>query len=254
MLNSPRLSCVRTVLLCLLAVTAAATAHGQATPPQSTLDRVLSRMDFGVSGVGQFTGTVSGTNYLGVNVSQSASNTLGALVTVRYTKSPYKGFEFNYSYARYTENFSAYLAGGAQTNATEYTLGYVAHPPHQVLGFNPFLSGGLGLIEFEAHRLRRPRSSEPGRPWLLLRRRPREVRHQSPLRRPRSGPSGLLPRPRLLPELPHHRAEHLHLRTRLRLLPQVLSQIPHPASSRRRCFTIAAAAFVLARPRGLTQP
>ena len=101
-----------------------------------------------------FTRDVSGTNYLGVPFTQSASNTLGALVTIRYTKSPYVGFEFNYGYARYTETYQnngvdQYIIGGVQTNSNEYTIGYVAHPPKQFFGIKPFLAGGFGAINFK---------------------------------------------------------------------------------------------------------
>src|SRR6185312_10864924 len=78
------------------------------------------------------------------------SNTLGALVTLRYTISPLIGFEGNYGYARYTENFTPFGAtatAGVQTNAAEYTLGYVAHPP-TLLGVHPFAAVGLGSIAF----------------------------------------------------------------------------------------------------------
>ena len=50
----------------------------------------LSRLDFGVSGAGEFTNTATGTvnypasNNFGTTVTQQPSNTLGALVTVRY--------------------------------------------------------------------------------------------------------------------------------------------------------------------------
>src|SRR5579871_5302351 len=127
MLNSSRQSCVWTFLLCLLGVFAGSTAQGQT---ESALDRTLSHVDLGVSGVGEFTRDVSGTNYLGVPLTQSAGNTFGALVTVRYTKSPWVGVEFNYGYSRYTQHYysngaEAYLFGGVQTNNSEYTLGYV---------------------------------------------------------------------------------------------------------------------------------
>jgi Outer membrane protein beta-barrel domain len=158
MLNSSRQSCVWTVLLCLLGAFAGSTAQGQA---QSSLDRTLSRLDLGVNGVGLFTRDVSGTNYLGVPLKQSAGNTLGAVVTIRYTKSPFIGVEFNYGYGRFTQHYldngtdpatrgtDAYIIGGVQANASEYTLGYVAHPRRQFFGLQPFLGGGLGLLEFK---------------------------------------------------------------------------------------------------------
>src|SRR4051812_37520563 len=145
MLNLSRPSSVLTILLSFLGALAGPTARGQAV---TTFDRQLSRVDIGVSGVGMFTGDVSGTNYLKQPLTVSASSTLGALVTFRYTKSPYIGAEFNYGYARYTENFSQYIVGGAQTRASEYTVGYVAHPQHPIFGAQPFLAGGIGAIGY----------------------------------------------------------------------------------------------------------
>jgi hypothetical protein len=146
MLNLYRLSWVSSGLLCVAMCLPGSAARGQAVPV-SGLSRQLSRVDLAVSGVGQFTGGVSGTNYLNQPLTQDASNTLGALVTLRYIKSPLIGFEGNYGYARYTENFSAYVIGGAQTKASEYTLGYVAHLPTFV-GLQPYVSAGAGSIAF----------------------------------------------------------------------------------------------------------
>ena len=152
MLNSSRLSCVWTILLCLLGVFAGSTAQGQT---ESALDRTLSHVDLGVTGAGQFTRDVSGTNYLGLPLTQKASTTFGALITVRYTKSPWVGVEFNYGYSRYTQHYYSNgveifnLAGGVQATAGEYTLGYVAHPRRQIFGLEPYLGGGVGLLNFK---------------------------------------------------------------------------------------------------------
>jgi opacity protein-like surface antigen len=149
MLNPSRLSTVRTVLFCLLAALAASTGKAQAqAQTESSLDRVLSRFDLGINGTGHFTKDVSGTNYLGVTVDQRSSNTFGALVELRYTKSPWIGAQLNYSYARFTQNFSQYIIGGAQNNASEYSIGYVAHPPHQIYGLQPFFGVGGGATVF----------------------------------------------------------------------------------------------------------
>ena len=155
MLNVSRLSCVWSVLFCLFATLAAPTAKAQSP----ALTNQLSRVDFGVSGIGVFNGTGSGTPTSGpVNqtVTLRTSNTVGVLLNLRYIKSPWLGFEGNYTYARYTENFNPLGApppgapsagGGIQTNASEYTLGYVAHPP-LVPVIHPFVSAGLGTIAF----------------------------------------------------------------------------------------------------------
>lgn len=104
----------------------------------------------------------------GPTISASRSNqvpgsTLGALVTIRYTKSPYFGLEFNYTYARFTQKFRCntgtpnfpcnpgddiYFPGGVQNNASEYSFGYVIHPPREFFGTKPFVSLGLGATAF----------------------------------------------------------------------------------------------------------
>ena len=132
-----------TLLFCLISGLFASSARAQVT----ATERQLQRLDLSVNGVGSFTKGVQGTNYQGVNLTQNASTTLGALGTIRYTRSPLVGAEINYGYARYTENYSAYIIGGAQTNATEATVGYVAHGP-ALLGFHTFGSAGIGTIIF----------------------------------------------------------------------------------------------------------
>jgi hypothetical protein len=120
--------------------------------PVTGLDKQLSRIDFGVQGVGMFTKTVQGTilptaaQEAGPTISDEPSNTLGALVTLRYVAKPFLGFEGNYGYARYTENFSN--IGGVQTQANEYTLGYLVTPAFTILDFQPFVSVGAGSIGF----------------------------------------------------------------------------------------------------------
>ncbi len=148
MSNVSRALLVRSLVLCLFAALAAPAVRAQATSGNPTLDKHLARLDLGISGIGAFTKDVSGTNTFGVKLTQNTSNTFGALGTIRYTKSPWIGGEFNFAYARYTQNFSNYIVGGAQTNATEYTLGYAAHPPHLILGAQPFIAGGAGSTAF----------------------------------------------------------------------------------------------------------
>lgn len=140
--------------LCLFATLAAPTARAQATSGNPALQKQLSRLDLAASAIGSFTKDTSGVNYLGVALDQKASSTVGALITIRYTKSPYIGGEFNYSYARFTQHYTqdgqdAYLFGGVQANASEYTLGYVIHPPHRLLTTKPFVAVGLGSTSFK---------------------------------------------------------------------------------------------------------
>ncbi len=119
---------------------------------QTKLDRQLSYVDLGVQAVGQLTGTVTGPVTIpafneGGTVSQFASNTVGALVTIRYSPKPYLGAEFNGSYARFTENYTA-APGQIQTQANEFTFGYLVTPPYAIFGLKPYASAGVGLMRF----------------------------------------------------------------------------------------------------------
>ena len=143
MLNVIRQSSRCALLFCLFPGLFVSSAMAQVT----ATERQLRRLDFAVNGVGVFTKGVEGTNYQGVALTQNASSTLGALGTIRYTKSSLLGAEVNYGFARYTENYSAYITGGAQTKASEYTVGYVVHGP-DLIGYHTFASGGIGSIAF----------------------------------------------------------------------------------------------------------
>ena len=146
--NVLRQSLTRTLLSLLLSGLSLSTitAHAQVTATQ----RQLHRIDFALNGVGVFTKDVQGTNYQGVAITQRPSNTLGGLATLRYTRSPLMGFEFNYGYARYTENFlstPSYITNGAQTNVSEVSVGYVLHGP-TLVGLQTFGSAGIGTLIF----------------------------------------------------------------------------------------------------------
>jgi len=132
------------------------------TPTVTPLDKQLARIDIGVMGVGEFNTQVSGpilspgAPNVGKIVGAQGSNTLGALINVRYIDRPYFGLELHYSYARYTENFSgpgtaSFVSSpyGVQTNVDEETLGYVVTPPHTIFGLQPYASVGAGTIKFK---------------------------------------------------------------------------------------------------------
>src|SRR5258708_24329773 len=145
MLNVSRLSCVRSVLFCLLLTAAGSTAKAQTASTNPALDKQLARIDLGVLGVGVINkssngfATVNGQPNTAVNL--NPSNTAGAVVTLRYTAKPLFGLEFNYGYARYTDTFTPFGSqpiGGVQQNATEYTFGYVVHAKKQYFVVTPF--------------------------------------------------------------------------------------------------------------------
>ncbi len=154
------------LLAILLFASVAKGASAQTTPPPTPLERQLDKLDLSVQGAGIFTHTVSGTIISGLsapnqgeNMTEIASSTLGALVTVRFPAKPYFGLEFNYSYSRFTENFegpavTSFLPVGTtdypvQADVSEYTLGYLVEIPYTIDGLQPIFSAGLGTTAFK---------------------------------------------------------------------------------------------------------
>ena len=143
-------------------------AAAQTTAQTTALSKQLSRITFALSGAGEYNNTASGRiiptgspdcdpatpgGPCTTVVTQFGSNTVGAGVTIRYVAKPYFGLEFNYGFARYTQNFSPAPDGSSlfqiQNTANEYTLGYVINPPHPIFGFQPFIAVGAGSTEFK---------------------------------------------------------------------------------------------------------
>jgi hypothetical protein len=153
MLKLLRSSFFRGCVAGCFALATVSTAFSQTT----ALSRQFDRVDVAVSGIGTINKGVSGNNYVSQSVTENASTTVGALVQARYTKSPLIGFEFNYSYARFNETYSGSpfsgsasppLPFGVQSNASEYSLGYVAHLP-TLFGVQPFAAVGAGATAFK---------------------------------------------------------------------------------------------------------
>ncbi len=158
---------IRKALPLLAAVLLASTfgsAHAQTAAPPTAFDKQLHKLDLSVAGVGIFNTTVTGpviplSDNQGESITQFGSNTMGALVSLHYIAKPYFGLEFNYGYARYTENYKGpgitnyFLPANTtdfqvQTKVNEYTFGYLITPPHLILGMQPFLSAGFGTQAF----------------------------------------------------------------------------------------------------------
>jgi hypothetical protein len=132
---------------------------GVAAAQTTAFGRQMAKVDFGISGAGALNKTVSGRIIpngavnAGTVMTQYGSNTVGALGDIRYTAKPYVGIEFNYGWARYTENYSPGPNGSSlfqiQTTANEYSFGYLVTPPHPIFGFQPFASAGAGTTQFK---------------------------------------------------------------------------------------------------------
>ena len=142
-------------------VSAAFALLATAAPAQTKLQQELSKIDLGLQGVGEFSSAATGPVTIPANNQGSApvtlapSNTFGGLVTIRFSASPYVGAEFNGGYARYTEDLSGSLPSNftaIQTQADEFTLGYLVIPPYTIFGVKPYASAGVGGMRFAPTR------------------------------------------------------------------------------------------------------
>ncbi len=152
----------------VLLTASAGAAFAQDTPQtqQTTTQRLLSHVDFGLSAAGLLNTSTSGpitTNDTTLN--DRPSNTVGGLAQIRYTRSPLVGFELNFVYSRSAQNFTGTSVNpgttgtqvltpyieDVQATVMETTLGYVVHTP-RVFGFQTFVSGGGGTTDFRPTR------------------------------------------------------------------------------------------------------
>ena len=134
----------------VLALTALTTSASAQATPLSGLDKQLSRIEFGINAMGVITKSTTGPNALDGSVTtDTPSNTVGALINLRYIKNPLVGVEFNYTYARFAQDYTTTpLNFNIQANASEYSGGWVFHTPH-VFGIGTFASAGVGTTAFK---------------------------------------------------------------------------------------------------------
>ena len=114
---------------------------------------------------------------------------------------------------------------GVQQNASEYTLGYVAHTRKQVLRRHPIRFSGPRNHRLPPNSRRRSGSAQSGTRRLLLLRWRRDHRPVSTLRHSRPISPAFLQGPRLRDQLSDHPAAHLNLGARVRLFPAFLTRI-----------------------------
>jgi hypothetical protein len=103
----------------------------------------LKNLDGAVSVFGQSTGTTNGNG-----VRDKPTESMGALATVRQSFHPWLGYEVNYSYTRFTEEYST-LPFGVQNNLHEVSVAYLLQGPTlPFLGLQPFGAVGTGVLIF----------------------------------------------------------------------------------------------------------
>lgn len=104
-----------------------------------------SRSELSIDFTGDFQKQVTG-----LSVTDSATYSGGGLADYRYHFSDWSAIELNYSYTRFTQNYS-YTSGNAitQANAQEFTLAYVSTLGKPASArIRPFVEAGTGGIVF----------------------------------------------------------------------------------------------------------
>ena len=211
---------------------AAAVANAQATP-LTPLDKQLSRLDLAVSGMGSITKSTTGPQVTppSTTITDDPSNTVGALVTLRYIKSPLVGLEFNYTYARFNQNFGYFVQNpGEKPLAAKIWDSGQRVGVHLRLGLpypQDLRHWNLRLCWSRKHRLQAFQERRRGLPGtgprhLLLQRRRRAGAAESQVWLPRLVPPGLLSGPRLSGDVPKESPAHHHFGAHNRLLSEIL--------------------------------
>lgn len=85
----------------------------------------------------------------GLGVTDTASDAGGALAVYRYHFNKWSAIEVNYSYARFSENYSPSGGSITQANAQEFTLAYVnSLGTRPDIRIRPFVEAGTGGVIF----------------------------------------------------------------------------------------------------------
>jgi hypothetical protein len=103
--------------------------------------QTLKNIEAGVNVFGQFSGTSNGNS-----IQDQPTKSLGALATFRQSFKPWLGYEVNYGYTRFAEEYSV-LPFGVQNNLHEVSVAYLVQGP-SFLGFQPFGAVGTAALIF----------------------------------------------------------------------------------------------------------
>jgi opacity protein-like surface antigen len=132
------LMCVRRFLSFLFLILLFVTSARRPATAQT-----LKNLDGSINVLGQFSGNTSGNG-----VSDSPTNSLGALFSVRQSFHPWLGYEVNYSYTRFSERYNT-LPFAVQSNVHEASGAYLVQAPTlPILGLQPFGAVGVGGLIF----------------------------------------------------------------------------------------------------------
>jgi outer membrane immunogenic protein len=106
------------------------------------------RSDVSVNFTGNFQSQATG-----LGVTDTATYSGGFLANYRYHFNDWGGFEFNYAYTRFSQNYSpiasTVISSTTQANADEFTLAFVSTlGVHNTARIRPFVEVGTGALIF----------------------------------------------------------------------------------------------------------
>ena len=105
--------------------------------------QTLKNLEGSVNVLGQFSGNASGNG-----ITDSPTNSMGVLATVRQSFHPWLGYEVNYSYTRFSERYNT-IPFAVQSNVHEASGAYLLQGPAlPILGLQPFAAVGVGGLIF----------------------------------------------------------------------------------------------------------
>ena len=109
----------------------------------------LHNVDLSGGGVGEFTRTLNSNSS---PITNGTSETVGGLFSIREHPFAFAGVEFNYSYSKFSEYYTATLppligsyTARTQTDMHEATAAYLFHPHFRK--FQPFVGVGGGAVD-----------------------------------------------------------------------------------------------------------
>lgn len=105
--------------------------------------QTVKNLEGSINVLGQFSGNSSGNG-----VSDSPTNSLGVLASVRQSRHFWLGWEVNYSYTRFSERYNT-IPFAVQNNVHEVSGAYLLQGPTlPILGLQPFGAVGVGGLVF----------------------------------------------------------------------------------------------------------
>jgi opacity protein-like surface antigen len=110
--------------------------------PFAMAQKALDHSEISLSVFGQFTSDVSGNG-----ITDDPTNSVGGQAAFRHSYRWYLGYEGAYTYTRFAERYSG-QPFSIQHNTHDFSGAYVVKTPASFLGFRPFATIGISVLDF----------------------------------------------------------------------------------------------------------